>query len=536
MPNVLPRVPQRWHRWINNQLPLADGLVYAFPLNEGSGQSIFNYAGGHNIREQASTGEIQWAYTTIGRALTPSNTASFILSLGLEAGQAGNQYLSNTTTPNHSWSIWAYLKSGTTQAYLLDYSTLATTDACQLVYNSSNGLSFSTDGSTFTVIPNFTTNTWHHLCLIERNGNWTFFIDNIAQATGSFPSGNGALACGQVYLANRGVTGNAWNGYVSNFNFWQRALSNGEVKDLYNHPFRLYEPPKDAGIILRLNRFSYTAGGKALLSGTANVKRVASPTTSGKVLLSASAPHGKFFSNTASGQVNLSGSAPHGKYFPNVASGKALLSGVNTYKFKAQPNIGGNVTISGTAIILAPETFISTGQLLKISGNAKHYGTQNVSATGKVLISGKALVWSPITLSGSGQVKISGVVFPNVNPFLFGSGSLNIGGSAVLTRIANPTASGTVLIMKTAYPKGFALRLDLTVPAGKVTENILGLVMKRTVYLDPTLVPRQRFALTDASGTYLPYKTLNYDLGRLTFLAKVNLQSSVDNIFFLYFA
>lgn len=175
-------------------------------------------------------------------ALTLTNTNSVSFSSGKINN--GASFVSNSTgklvssstslisgTSDFTLSVWLKLSSG--GGFICSRRDGGTYD-WQLVYNSgilywSNNGTNMFDGSSISLDTN-----WHHIVITRSSTNsWIMYKDGAQVSTGSLSTNLGTtnhFTIGDTYQNNSF----AFNGMIDEVGVWSRALSSGEVSQLYN--------------------------------------------------------------------------------------------------------------------------------------------------------------------------------------------------------------------------------------------------------------------------------------------------------------
>jgi hypothetical protein len=111
--------------------------------------------------------------------------------------------------------------------------------------NASSGMRFSTSGTHIQVSENsvanysiggtITTGVWYHIVWV-KSGTGTNNIVGYIDGTfvGDASIGTTSTGSGTGYIGRAGNSLERWNGLIDEVSLWKRALSAGEVADLYN--------------------------------------------------------------------------------------------------------------------------------------------------------------------------------------------------------------------------------------------------------------------------------------------------------------
>ena len=88
-----------------------------------------------------------------------------------------------------------------------------------------------------------TMNTWYHVCLVFKDGVFTWYQNGEAAGTTDLSSRSKTLGIADTISIGNSYTGTQWNtnfnGSISDFRMYATALSAADVKELYNTPISL---------------------------------------------------------------------------------------------------------------------------------------------------------------------------------------------------------------------------------------------------------------------------------------------------------
>lgn len=226
-----PAPPMKHGLGFRRDLPLARGVVHAYPLWERTGKQIHNLANGYTASLIGTTDVPQWEPTTRGIAphfqQVESGTNGYILDVpkGLT---------------DFSFSIWVTVDS-----------TLALSDSGQAItlWNGAYQYSIAARGSlqvtcgssAYNYNP-VTPNAWYHFVLTRQNNVCTLYVNGVpfggTVTDSTLMSNLTSITLGNVYSSGF----DEWVGFIQNYLLWDRALTASEAQDLYNNPWRLYTP------------------------------------------------------------------------------------------------------------------------------------------------------------------------------------------------------------------------------------------------------------------------------------------------------
>jgi hypothetical protein len=206
-------------------MALTDNLVSYYKLDESSGNAVDSVG---------------------SNTLTNTGTATYSagkINNGVNLVSASSQYLIDTTpsglptsTSAFSVSLWLKATSWTGDSILFSWGTNPGTN--QIVIRSNSSTTFGVgDTSTFKdfTVSTMSTGTWYHLvvtCAGSGSGISLYFNGSLisTSSTLTYSITNGYLQLGGAYLGAFSL----WNGSEDEVGIWSRALTSGEVTQLYN--------------------------------------------------------------------------------------------------------------------------------------------------------------------------------------------------------------------------------------------------------------------------------------------------------------
>jgi hypothetical protein len=108
-----------------------------------------------------------------------------------------------------------------------------------LFINSSGKLRVLAGAVDFAGATTVTDGNWHHVCytINSTRNSHVLYVDGVSDGTSSSTATLGTI--NSTFVGNRGdgITGNTFNGYISNAQFYSRALSVNEVNEIRFNPF-----------------------------------------------------------------------------------------------------------------------------------------------------------------------------------------------------------------------------------------------------------------------------------------------------------
>ena len=146
---------------------------------------------------------------------------------------------------NSYWTISCWFKktSFVTSAYEtmlgLTKSTGADANKKFSLYIYNNKIGCVGEKTSNANIVTFDTSLWHHACLVNNNGSFTYYMDGTSIKT--FSNSNCQTDCTDFVVGGRAAAedatsiGTPWGGYLSDVKLFTTALSVNQVKELYRN-------------------------------------------------------------------------------------------------------------------------------------------------------------------------------------------------------------------------------------------------------------------------------------------------------------
>jgi len=222
---------------INWDDPLARGLLYAFPFNEGVGSIGCNATG----RPAATVvGSTSGTWTT-GPSINPSTPNNYVNTNITYLGFAAGTLL--------WWQNPSVLNNSTARVTFSQTNSGPTADFGAQVYSDNNwyiGWNGATD--TRIILPASATNApqgkWSmYACVWAPTGTWFYMNGGILLGTNATPPLNALFGINAIYGASgspiAGFAG-AFAGKLGELRIYQRALGRAEIAQTYAEPWRPY--------------------------------------------------------------------------------------------------------------------------------------------------------------------------------------------------------------------------------------------------------------------------------------------------------
>ncbi len=180
-------------------------------------------------------------------------------------------------------------------------------------------------------------------------------------------------------------------------------------------------------------------------------------------------------------------------------------------------------------------------------GVANMYAAFNPDINGGLLAGGDSEYTSSSSADGSGGVVTGGNIESSVIVFDIAEGGLTAGGEALIftsltgrggavvsgsAQIAtniSEQSSGGLVICQPMFANGFTKRITLTIPASKVSADLIHFPVGAILQLSSSV-----FIITDSEGTVLDHELRDEDDDIKWIFFKASLSSTIDNIFYLY--
>lgn len=219
------RKPGAWAR-IDWTHPLTRGLI---------GCWLFNECGGTTIRDIGKNGV---AGTLNSATWTTGNFCSSALNFSSAYVSFGNPTSAQLTT----WTVagWVRPTSLSATQCLVNNGT-NTQRNYYLGTNASAGARlYLTQGASnylgFEGVQALSTNTWYHLAGTYNNATLALYVNGVLDNSASI-SGAPDVGAGNLFVGSLDGTNELFPGKIDTFLIYNRGLSAGEVKQLYQQPF-----------------------------------------------------------------------------------------------------------------------------------------------------------------------------------------------------------------------------------------------------------------------------------------------------------
>lgn len=289
----------------------------------------------------------------------------------------------------------------------------------------------------------------HLLAFRQRyNVEQALFVDGVKDSvTGAWTGpGIGFSYCGAYAIAPYQKIGlNLW---------YNRALTDGELRTLADNPWQLFRP-RSLGIFAPV-----AAGGGSTLNASASGSDVAS----GSASLSAQVALASVGVSAAGGSAALAASVPLSAVGLSVAAGSAIPSATVTISASGLAQAAGQAGLSASVLAQAAGAALASGnatlaaQLNALAtGAAQAGGSANLSggaagslsASGAAIAAGTAVLSVTVGLQAAGSALASGTATGSANApgQVSATGGATAGGSAVASVTASITAAGFVQAM-----------------------------------------------------------------------------------------
>jgi hypothetical protein len=231
--------------WPELQLedPLArvQGLVAAYPMFEGSGNSVRDFGGRNN---RASLTATSWVNSPFGSALSFNGSTSTLQSATtFPTIDAGDFTIALWFCPTSIPGAYIALFDNTSR----DPSAFFNAGGVAATWYLSYGAKADTVGTITIAV-----NNWYRFVWTHKGSNNTVYINGVVSGTSS---GGAAIIPGpsvvQIGL-NPSSGGQKFTGYVADCRTYNRALSASEVALDYFDPFAIYRPRSRWGELVQL--------------------------------------------------------------------------------------------------------------------------------------------------------------------------------------------------------------------------------------------------------------------------------------------
>lgn len=221
--------------------PLADGLIGAWLMTEGSGNSLKDYSnsGNDGMFNRATP---VWGPGANGPALDFNGTSAFVDDFG--------SYIVDSRS-SFSISAWVYRRSTSTSS-AGDVIVSTRTGNADGVYfwlnrSLSGSLAISPIGATALETPGDVVplNGWSFVSVShDKPGGITkLYVDGVIKASGDIAPGGTATAIADGRIGrSSGTTSRHFNGLISTVISHNRALTDQDIDQLHDDPFAMFRP------------------------------------------------------------------------------------------------------------------------------------------------------------------------------------------------------------------------------------------------------------------------------------------------------
>lgn len=223
------------------KMALIDDLISYWKLDEISGNAEDSH-GSNDLTNINSTPYVA-AKINNGADFEASNSNQFSISNGAQSGLS-------LGSSDFSFSLWIKIESiGGNKTLISKYKYTDNTRSYQLGIDT-NGDIFLTTSSNGSDTPeriwtsaNLTTATWYHIVVVKVGTSATLYINGT-----EISGGSGSLASSlynttaDFRIGALATDDNLYDGIIDEVGIWARALSSGEVSELYNSGAGLQYP------------------------------------------------------------------------------------------------------------------------------------------------------------------------------------------------------------------------------------------------------------------------------------------------------
>jgi len=214
----------------------AQGLVGYWPFDEGSGTIAYDYSGNGNNGTlcNGSTCGVQgptWTTGKVGGALSFDGVDDYV--------NVGNNAILQVST---DITVVAWVKFPTVSAVGIAVGKYGNSGESGwiLLHTSAGNFKFDgRDGSgsyrSSGPSQEIDDNQWHHVGGQRKGSIWKIFVDGVqANSNNVVTSGSIAAALDNVYIGRYSLPGYIFNGLIDDVRIYNRALSDAEIKALYD--------------------------------------------------------------------------------------------------------------------------------------------------------------------------------------------------------------------------------------------------------------------------------------------------------------
>ena len=212
---------------------LSDGLAGYWPLDEGTGTIANDFSGNGHV------GTVQngaaWINGKIGNAISFDGKDSYVRITAASGLPVYN--------PSTGYSVSAWVKGGpqASKAVYAEGNTANSSPVFWLYADSSGKLGVHIRNSNGTsLVPAQTSagiafnNSWKHIAWADFNGAGKLYIDGVLDRVIAYSPQQIALNTSAMGAMIRGSTGNFFKGSVDDLRAYNRELSAGEIREIYD--------------------------------------------------------------------------------------------------------------------------------------------------------------------------------------------------------------------------------------------------------------------------------------------------------------
>lgn len=225
---------------------LSKGLVGSWLLNEGCGKKAFDSSGKCLIPGIITSASV-YKNMQRGQCCTFPTVGSDAIDLGTQPAlnlTSGPMTLSAWVCPiSTSGSVTYYIGASANSAFSLNDWGMNWNVSQKFQFFHAAGSAIITTTNAFSTV-----GVWYHVVGVRSGGtgSWGLAIYVNGKLENSTTTSTNPSAQQNAKIARPGlVSGNfSWNGYIQNFQIWNRALSATEIWNLYTNPYQTYIKPR----------------------------------------------------------------------------------------------------------------------------------------------------------------------------------------------------------------------------------------------------------------------------------------------------
>src|ERR1700722_1083598 len=221
-----------WPYVLNKDSDLAQGLVGWWPGDPSGGTKLYDLSGRNN--HGALTALTPFSATQ-GWAPALSGGKSAIRNGGTNSYVVTASEVFDPSTTNLTASCWFYITTGSVTQDLIAQANGTGTGRAWIFLNGTNNLSSTlNNGATISGSPAAVVGQWNHAA-VTLSGNLTLnlYLNGTINGTGTNSGANSAPGA-LLFGINKTLTSQQFNGLMSDFTIWNRALTASEVYSLFD--------------------------------------------------------------------------------------------------------------------------------------------------------------------------------------------------------------------------------------------------------------------------------------------------------------